>query len=85
VRGHFSNRARDVVEAIQYARRSLAEADIGIDTMINIFQTKSRNHMGTHTNRFFLHMRDVFTDMADNIPAALERLRLEIEKGDFLR
>jgi hypothetical protein len=83
-RGKFSNRSRDVVDAIKYAQRQLKAAGIGINQAINGLLTTAKNQMGTHSDRYFRRMAELIHSYGDDVAGALKKLKDEVVNGDFL-
>jgi hypothetical protein len=83
-RGGFTHRSADVVKAIKYAQKQLKKAGIGIDQAINGFLTTARNHLGTHTDKYFRRMAELLKKYGADVEGALEKLKDEVLKGKFL-
>jgi RHS repeat-associated protein len=84
-RGAFSNRAADVVEAIERAKGALAAAAIDINDAANGFLTDAANQLGTHTDAFFRRMGKVFEQFGDDAAGALAQLLKEVKAGKFVK
>ena len=82
--GAWSNRRKPIRQIIANLQTMLNGAGIDIDDAVNGFFTKSRRHLGTHTNDFFLHLWDKLGHLAgnrDEIISALGEIAQNLKLG----
>ena len=84
--GNFSNRTKSVRDAIVDAKESLRGAGIGLNESWNGFWTNSTNHLGTHTDTFFLELGNRMRGLTNksDVLDELARLREEIFSGSWI-
>jgi hypothetical protein len=83
--GNFSNRAAKVQDAIKDAKTALGKAGIGLNDSWNGFWTQSANHLGTHTDSFFLQLGRALDGLTDRtqVMDVLGGFRDRILLGEF--
>jgi hypothetical protein len=84
--GAFGRRSKLVKEAIIDAKAALVSAGIDINDPLNGFWTSWRNHMGTHTDEYFLELGRVMQKATENgtVKEALENMLARILGEEFL-
>lgn len=83
--GNFSNRVKPVRDAIVDAKTALEKAGIGLNDSWNGFWTQSANHLGTHTDAFFLQLGRALAGQSDRtaVMNILGGFRDRILLGEF--
>jgi hypothetical protein len=83
--GNFSNRSDDVQRAIKAAKSALDKSGIGLNQSWNGFWTQSANHLGTHTDAFFLELGRALVGQSDRtaVMNILGGFRERILLGEF--
>jgi hypothetical protein len=83
--GNFSNRSDKVQDAIKASKTALEKAGIGLNDSWNGFWTQSSNHLGTHTDAFFLQLGRELAGQSDRtaVMNILGGFRDRILLGEF--